>query len=281
MSESAFQVQYRDEAIAGFEQEQSVLRMTTTTESVIKGDKAIFLVADSGGATTVTRGINGRIPARGDNNAQHTCQLSEEHDKVEKTRFNIFASQGNQRAIMQRTSMAVVNRKIDSQIITELDTATQNAGTPATGGLVLATKALAILGNNDVQYDGGISAAITPSFLAYLQRDDAFTSADFVNTKRLDGASAQEKGWGYWDWMNVHWVVHPNLPGKGTADESCFMYHRNAIGHAADSANLNTAVGYNEEDDYSYCRHSLFMGAKVLQPSGIVKMRHDASAIIV
>lgn len=282
MSETAFQTQYRDEAIAGFEQHQSHLRETTTTEAVIKGDRAVFLVVDSGGAETVTRGTNGRIPARGDNNAQHTCILSEEHDKVEKTRFNIFASQGNQRAIMQRTSMAVINRKIDNQILTELSTATQTAGTPATGGLNLATKALAILGNNEVEYDGQVCAVISPAFLAYLLRDSAFTSADFVQTKPLDGASAQPKyGFGYYDWMNVHWIVHPRVPGKGTNDETCFMYHKAAIGHAADSATMDTAVGYNEEDDYSYCRHTLFMGAKVLQPNGIIKMRHDASAIIV
>ena len=43
---------------------------TTTTEAVIKGQQAIFLVAGSGSAAAVTRGLNGRIPARVDANTQ-------------------------------------------------------------------------------------------------------------------------------------------------------------------------------------------------------------------
>src|SRR5271170_7357895 len=124
MSDSAFQIQYRQEFIKAFEQHESLLRETVTTEAVIKGQQAIFLVAGSGGAVAVTRGLNGRIPARADNNAQNTCTLQEWHDLVRKTGFNIFASQGNQRAIMQRTTMAVINRKMDQDIITELNTAT-------------------------------------------------------------------------------------------------------------------------------------------------------------
>ena len=48
MSDTAYQTQYRQEFIAGFEQRQSLLRDTVTTEAVIKGNTAVFLVADSG-----------------------------------------------------------------------------------------------------------------------------------------------------------------------------------------------------------------------------------------
>src|SRR5207244_4447241 len=104
MSDTAFQIQYRQEFIQAFEQHQTLLRETVTTEAVIKGQQAVFLVAGSGAATAVTRGTNGRIPARADANTQNTCTLQEWHDLVRKTGFNIFASQGNQRAIMQMTT---------------------------------------------------------------------------------------------------------------------------------------------------------------------------------
>ena len=113
MADSAFQIQYRQEFIAAFEQHASLLRETVTTEAVIKGQQAVFLVVGTGGAAAVTRGLNGRIPARNDNNAQNTCTLQEWHDLVRKTGFNVFASQGNQRSVMQMTTMAVINRKID------------------------------------------------------------------------------------------------------------------------------------------------------------------------
>ena len=48
MAETAFQIQYRQEFIAGFEQRQSLLRSHTTTEAVIKGNQATVLVAPDG-----------------------------------------------------------------------------------------------------------------------------------------------------------------------------------------------------------------------------------------
>jgi len=283
MADTAFQKQYRQEFISGFEQRTSLLRQTATTEVVIKGNQAEFLVADSGSATTVTRGVNGNIPARADNLNQFTATLSEEHDLVKKTRFNIFASQGDQRRIMQVTTMGTVNRTIDQQIITQLNTGTVNTGAAATASLALATKALGILGLGEVEYDGNICAAITPAFLAYLQRDAAFTSADYVEMKPLAGNNTQggmEVKGGYYNWMGVKWIVHPRLPGAGTNAEKCFMYHRTAIGHAVDTNSLDVAVGYDDEQDYSYWRATIFAGAKLLQNSGVIVINHDGSAIV-
>ena len=102
MSDHAYQIQYRAEFIAGFEQKQSLVRNTVTTEAVIKGNQATFLVADSGAATAVTRGLNGLIPARADNLNQYTATLIEWHDLARRTSFNLFASQGDGRDTRRR-----------------------------------------------------------------------------------------------------------------------------------------------------------------------------------
>lgn len=272
MADHAYQTQYRQEFIAGFEQRQSLVRQTVTTEVEIKGNTATFLVADSGSAEAVTRGLNGLIPARADNLTQNSATLVEWHDLVRRTSFNIFASQGDGRRIMQETTMGVINRKIDSDIITTLNTATQDTGVAATGSLSLAMYALAILGNNVVPLDGNISALITPAFLAYLMQTKEFASADYVNSKPF------ESGLQMFRWANVNWIVHPNLPGKGTAAEKCFMYHKSAIGHAINTGDISTAVGYDEEHDYSFCRATAFLGSALLQNSGVVVLNHDGSA---
>jgi len=80
MADTAFQRQYRQEFIAGFEKRQSLVRHTVITETEIRGNEAVFLVADSGGATAVTRGVNGDIPTRPDNLNQFTATLQEWHD---------------------------------------------------------------------------------------------------------------------------------------------------------------------------------------------------------
>lgn len=279
MADTAFQIQYRQEAIATFEQHQSLVRDFVTTEAVIKGNQATFLVAGSGGATAVSRGANGLIPARADDLTQNTATLVEWHDLVRKTNFNVFASQGNQREIMQKTTMAVINRKIDSDIITLLNTATQDTGAAATANLQLVIRSQAILGNNDVPFDGGITALITPAFLGYLQMTKEFGSAEYVSKRPLDGAQANwSDSPGFYRWMNINWITHPNLPGKGTNAEKCFMFHKSAIGHAANKDGMQTPVGYDEEQAYSWARASIDMGGVLLQNSGIVVMNHDGSA---
>lgn len=280
MADTAFQIQYRQEFVKQFEQRQSLLRTTCTTEAVIKGNQAVFLVAGTGGAQAVTRGINGLIPARADNMLQNTATLAEWHDLVRKTNFNVFASQGNQRAIMQETSMTVVNRKIDFDIIASLQTATINTGAAQPANLMLVTKAKTKLGNAGVPWDGNITFLITPGFEGYLMQIPEFANRLYVNKPPTDAADAawRDKPQAYW-WNGAMWIVHPNLPGVGTAAEQCFAYHKSAIGHAFDTAGLETPVGYDEEQAYSWARASASIGTKVLQNSGIILINHDASQI--
>ena len=280
MADTAFQTMYRQEFIAGYEQHVSLLRDTVTTEAQFKGNQAVFLIADSGGAAAVTRGVNGLIPARGDDLDQVTCTLGEWHDLVRKTGFNVFASQGNQRAIMQMTSMGVLNRKIDSQIITELNTGTVTIGSSTTlPSVSLFQNGVVKLQNASVPWDSNTSLVCQPAFLAYLEQAPEFANAQYVEMRPYAGkdASWRDKPMAY-RWRSALICVHPNLPGKGTTSEKSFLFHKTAIGHAADTSGLQTPVGYNEEQDYSWARASMFMGAKLLQNAGVVVVTADGSA---
>lgn len=283
MADTAFQTQYRDEFIAAFEQRQSLLRETVTTEAVIKGNTAVFLVAGSGSATAVSRGVNGRIPARADDQTQNSCTLQEWHDLVRKTGFNIFASQGNQRAMMQETSMGVINRKIDQTVTDELNTGTIAIGTAAVTipNVSLVMNAQVKLQNAGIPWDGNITLLCQPSFLAYLMQATEFANAQYVDVKPFNGeqndANWRDRPTAY-RWLNMLVVSHPNLPGKGTTSEKSFMYHKNAIGHAANTGGMESEVGYDGEQAYSWARTTIYMGAKLLQNTGVVVMTHDGSA---
>jgi hypothetical protein len=275
MAETAFQTQFRQETIAAFEEESSLLGNAVVRESVIKGNTATFLVAGSGGATAVTRGVNGLIPARANDLTQSSTPLVEWHDLAKVTGFNVFASQGDQRQVMQRTTIGVINRKIDADIIAQLDQATIDTGTSATASVALVAKALGYLGNAEVpiQDADAMFGVVTPGFYAYMMQNTEFASGDYVDMKMFTGAIKR-----YWRWFGVNWIMHPNLTGVGTSTEKCYIFHRNAIGHAVDTTGLRTAVGYDEEQDYSFCRASVYMGSKLLQNTGIVQLKHDGSA---
>jgi hypothetical protein len=277
VSETAFKTQYRDEFIAAFEERRSLLSSCTVNEAVVNGNTATFLVAGSGGASAVTRGVNGLIPARADDNTQLSATLAEWHDLVRKTRFNIFASQGNQSKIMQMTTMSVVNRKIDGDIIAQLDTATIDSGTSATASVAMVAKAKAALGYAEVPTEemDNVFGVITPGFMAYLMQLKEFASKEYVDVAMFSGATRKMLRW-----FGVNWIEHPNLTGAQTATEKCYLFHRNSIGHAVDKAGIQAPIGYDEEQDYSWCRASVFMGSKKLQNTGIVQMKHDGSAFL-
>jgi hypothetical protein len=277
MADTAPQIQYRQELVATFEEGMSWLRQTTVNEAVIKGNQATFLVAGSGGASAVTRGVNGLIPARADDMTQTTATLVEWHDLVRKTRFNIFQSQGDQRRLMQETTRKVLNRRIDADVIAQLDTATNNLGATTTFSLSLVAKALTTLGENEVpvEEEDKMWAVCTPAVRGYIMQLPEATKIDYVEMKMLAGPARRVMRW-----AGFNWIFHPNLTGVGTASEKCYFYHRDAVGSAFDSGEgLNTAIGYDDEQDYSYARASSFTGAKLLQQSGIVQFLHDASAI--
>ena len=276
MASTAFQTIYRQEFVASFEERSSHLRNACTTSANINGNTAVFLVAGSGGASAVTRGVNGLIPARSDDLTQNSCTLAEWHDLPQRTSFNIESSQGDARRIMQESSMGVINRKMDELVIEQLDTATQDTGTSATMSLSLVAKALAILGSAEVpiQEEDNMFGLISPAAYAYLMQIPAFTSADYVDIKPFAGPMKR-----YRRWFGVNWIMHPNLTGNGTSTEDCYVFHRSAIGLATNK-DIRVAVGTDEEQDYSYVRTSVFMGAKLLQNTGVVNINHDGSAYV-
>jgi hypothetical protein len=181
---------------------------------------------------------------------------------------------------MQSTSMGVINRKIDYDIFTELNTGTVNTGAAVTGSIALVMKAKTILGLAEVPWDSNIYAAITPALEAYLMQTKEFASAEYVGNKPMDRADPawRDKPLMYY-WLGVSWCVHPRLPGVGTAAEKCFMYHKSAIGHAVNQGDIDARAGFNEEQAYSWARTSVFMGTNNLQNSGIVVINHDGSAL--
>ena len=177
--------------------------------------------------------------------------------------------------------MAVVNRKIDDIVIAELDAGTQDANSTAEqGSLDLVVSARTILGNAfvDLTDEDNMFGLITPAFEGYLMQIPEYASADYFEVKPFTGPASRFRRW-----MGVTWMCHPRLTGSvgaGSAGttEQCYMYHRNSLGCAIDKDGIDSPVGYDEEQGYSYARVSVHLGAKLLQNSGIVQMLNDGSA---
>jgi hypothetical protein len=278
MAIEAAMIQYRKEFIGAFEQRVSLLKAMTTKESVISGNQATFLVSGSGTDTAVTRGTNGQIPYGNPTNSQQTATLVEKHAPYELTGFNIFSSQGDQKRVMQNASMAVINRDIDLTLLAELANATQDyPSTAQTASLQMVAGAQAILGNADVpvEDENNMFAIISPAFRGYLMQTTEFASGDYVDVKVFGGPARK-----MFRWMGINWAVSSRVTGLGTSSELCYMFHRDSIGYAVNVGEEKIAIGYDEKQDTSWSRATVFHAAKILQNTGIVKITHDGSAFV-
>lgn len=275
MSVEAAVAQYRRSFVDQFEVGVSMLRNAATKETVVNGQTAIFLVAGSGTDTAVSRGINGQIPYGNPTNTQKTATLVEKHAPYELTNFNIFASQGDQKEIMRKASMNVINRDIDLTILNELANATIDTGAYTTASVAWVLKAKAYLGNNGipVQEEDNMFAVVSDSVMAYLMQATEFASADYVDVKPYGGPARRVLRW-----LGINWLTSPLVTGVGTATELGYMFHRSAVGYAVSVGEDKVSIGYDEKQDTSWSRASVYHGAKILQNTGIVQLKHDGSA---
>jgi hypothetical protein len=276
MASTAFKTQYLEEFVPGFEFNQALLRQACVTKANIQGNTAVFLVADSGNASAVTRGSNGLIPSRNDNLTQNSCTLQEWHDLPTKTGFTVNMGQADQRKIMTMTGYAVLNRRIEDDIISQLDTATNDTGSAVKASVDLVEYARTILGNNNVDVGDveNMFALVSPAFMSYLRQAREFNNAEYVDVKPYAGIGTTKK---MLRWADINWITSSRVSGLATSLEKCYIFHRNSIGHAVDSEKLKQLVGYNEEQDYHYTRTSAAMGSKLLQNFGVVQIKHDGS----
>lgn len=262
---------YGKEFVQAYEQKQSLLRGTVTTEGEVKGDNFVFIIEGAADEAT-ERGANGLIPYASDDQTSATCTLKEYHHLARKNNFNVYSSSVPQRKSMQNRGVISINNKTDSLILTQLATTTYSAnGGSAIAGMAIGNllEACAILDENKVPDDGERYGLLTPMAWAHAMKITQFSSGDYVP----DRPFMRYTQWRTWN--GVKWCRHPNLSGVTTSSASCFVYHKSAVGHGLNMGEMVTKVGQNDEQDYSWARTSAYQGSKALQVAGVVKLIHN------
>jgi hypothetical protein len=170
------------------------------------------------------------------------------------------------------TSIGVINRKIDSDILSALSSASLGDSTAVslTADWVLGHQAS--LGENDVRIDemDKVFCVLTPKAFAILKQVKEFGSGDYIDIKPFNGPART-----MYHWAGINFIMSTRITGMGTASATCYMYHRDAIGHAIANGHPDMDGGHNSEDDYYWTRCSGFFGSKLLQDTGVRKMLHN------
>lgn len=264
--------QYRDEWVVAFQRGETYLKDRVVREDITSGLTAKFSVQGVAGRMT-TRGTNGLIPSRNRTDSMQTITLQEKHTKETRTGFDVFTAPANLRQGMQNAGAKTAAREIDYTIIDALATATNvyNSGTAVTSTFGKIVDELSQLWGQDINSGDEITCLWTPKAWARLLTIAEFKSADYVDAKPLVGLAADRPK----IWLGAYHIMHNGLPGKGTATASNFIFAKNAVGHSLAEGEIQTDVGYNGEDDYSYARHTIYDGAVILQQAGVLKVVTD------
>ncbi len=266
-------VQFNTEIIQQFEVRQSYLRDTVTPTSMVNGGTAVFLLTGSNGSVANTRGPTGEIPADANYRVQRTVTLKEAHKVIEETGFVDFVSHGSARALMQKNVMTPIYKEIDREILAALSGATFTTGSASAFTLAKALDALTQLMQRAVDVNpDDVFGVITPRAYGQMLRIKEFSSADWVDVKPFPGAKKRPR------WADITWIVDPNLPGAGTNNAQCYVYHKGAVGHAVNREGIKSAVDYNSRHDLTWARATIYHGALLLQNEGVVVVPHDDTA---
>lgn len=279
----AFQLTgFSQRLIMAYKQRVALLPNTVTTDGVAEGLTYKFLVGDDGTDEATTRGANGRIQYTSLSRTQYSVTMAEYIAAFRETGFNIFTSQGNVEQMMHDAVIGKIMRKKDQVIITALTAATVTTASYTIANYLQFQQAIATLQNAGVPLDSSITFTVTPAFRAYMGQWTEFSNAQLVGPTMLpmqNGGPAYTDQIQMWRWNGVNVLVHPKLPGNGTAAETCFLYHSKSIGLGFATSEEKVEAGWDPIERASYCNMETYVGATVLQNGGIVKIKHDGSAL--
>jgi hypothetical protein len=193
-------------------------------------------------------------------------------DKLDLTKLNIPV-----RAGYVENMTAGFGRETDDQIITAMAAGSQSVGTYS-GGI---SRNLALLGrekldDNNVFSDGRCYCAVTPRQWSHLMTIDQFVREEYIGYDQLPW---KQEGFQMKLWNRVYWFVSTRLPGKGTNQAKCLMWHKTAIGHGINAEVEITWDWENLMKGWSGAG-SMSMNATIIDTRGLVEIRVDDTAAL-
>ena len=270
--DQSFIKQFEAEVHLCFQQMGTKLRSTVRTKSGVQGASTTFQKIGKGMAGTKER--HGLVPVM---NLDHTpveCVLQDFYagdwvDELDEIKTNI-----DERRVVASAGAYALGRKSDELIIGELALASESIAADSSGlTKAKALAALEVLNSNDVPDDGQRFAVVGVHQWNELLSMDEFASADYVGDSYplLQGTESRR-------WLGVNWIMHNALPLEGSV-RVCFMYHRNAIGHAS-GRDVKTDITWHGERAAHFISNCMSQGARIVDGAGVLKiMCEDDSPI--
>lgn len=270
--DKVFIKQFEADVHLAFQQMGTKLRSTVRTKNDVKGSSTTFQKIGKGIASVKAR--HGLVPVM---NLDHTpveCVLTDYYagdwvDELDELKTNV-----DERRVVASAGAYALGRKSDELIIAELNKATNSVQVSSAGLTKLKIfEALEFLNANDVPDDGQRFGVVGVHQWNELLSMDEFSKASYVGDTYplLKGTESRK-------WMGVNWILHNSLPCS-EGERSCFIYHKNAIGHAS-GCEVKTDISWHGERAAHFISNCMSQGATLIDNQGIVKIMCDDDAVI-
>ena len=271
--DKSFIKQFEADVHLAFQQMGTKLRATVRTKTDVKGSSTTFQRIAKGIAGTKSR--HGLVPVMNLEHEPVECVLNDFYagdwvDELDELKTNI-----DERRVVASAGAYALGRKSDELIIAELNKAT-NVVAEDNAGMTKAKilQAIEYLNINDVLDDGQRFGVVGVHQWNELLSLKEFSNADYVgeNYPLLSGAESRK-------WLGINWILHNALPEKDGV-RSCFIYHKNAVGHAC-GQEVKTDITWSGERAAHFVSNCMSQGAALIDNAGVVKILCDDDATIV
>ena len=258
---------FESEVHTAYQRQGSLLRGTVRTTNSVVGASTTFQKVGKGAAQQKSR--HGKVPTMNIDHTPVECTLVDYYagdwcDKLDELKINI-----DEKMVTAQAGAYALGRTTDTLITTALDEVTTNT---ASINLTQITKAtpigmLTALGARDIKADDGqLYAAVSWAVWGVLLGFAEFTSADYVDI----GGQQFKTGVRPKSWLGVTWIPHSGLPGAASA-RKCYMYHRNAIGHAIGS-DVQTDITWHGDHAAHFINNMMSQGACLIDNDGVQEL---------
>lgn len=266
----AFVKQFEAEVHEAYQQRGNKLLNTVRQKSGVIGTSTTFQKVGKGVAGTKTR--HGEVPVMNIDHTPVECVLADYYggdwvDKLDELKTNI-----DERMVVANAGAYALGRKTDELIITAMSGTSTSVGTTTALTKNLFMSALEQLNGVDAP-DMDRFCLVAPKQWSNLMSIDEFTNSQYVGDQYpfLKGTESRK-------WMNVTFILHNYLPKTGNI-RSCFLYQKDAIGHAI-GANVTTDISWHGDRAAHFINNMMSMGSALIDTEGCVKILVDDTADI-
>ena len=265
--DQSFIKHFQAEVVNAYSQMGSKLKSTVRSKSNIQGASTTFQIIGKGVAATKTR--NGQVPTMKLSHTPKECVLNDYYAGEWVDSLDELKVGHDERKVVAQAGAYALGRKTDELIINALKTTTTSVGSGATTlTKALILEAFTLLNNEDVPDDGERYAIVSPQAWNQLLSIEEFSSADYVGNKTPFVAGCESR-----KWLGINFIMHTGLPASGsgeTASHTCFIYHKNAVGHAV-GMDIKTDITWHGDYAAHFVNNMMSQGACLIDTKGVVK----------